>query len=177
MYTAPSRWPCGLRRRLQLLDCWDCVFESRRWNPRYRLEVVCCDGSGLWDWRITGTEDCYRMFLCVRVCVLCACVREREGDFGIWIEISVPAAVSDNYIKHLFVHAQWFPAPVNNSHVACTAVGSIWCKVKQLNAQCNFITFTVQFVIHGKTFRQFYSVQYSAECRQKNGAAVIITEI
>ena len=104
----------------------------------------------------------------------------REIFYNLKKKVSVSAAFSESHIKHLLVNAQWFPLdppPGNNSHVVSTAVGSISRKVKQLNTQCNFISFTVQFVIHGKTFTQFYSVQYSAECRQKNGAAVIITEI
>ena len=104
----------------------------------------------------------------------------RKIFYNLKKKVSVSAAFSESHIKHLFLNAKWFPLnhpPVNNSHVVSTAVCSISRKVKQLNAQCNFITFTVQFVIHGKTFRQFYSVQYSAECRQKNGAAAIITYI
>ena len=33
-YSCQSPWPCGLRRRFEPLDCWDCGFESR-WGHGY----------------------------------------------------------------------------------------------------------------------------------------------
>ena len=87
MYTAPSQWLCGLRCRLQLFDCRDCVLECSWWYLCYCLKLVlCCADTALCDGRIAGLEDLYRM--CVCVCVLgwmcvcaCVCVIEDEGDF------------------------------------------------------------------------------------------------
>jgi hypothetical protein len=64
--TDPSQWPCVLKRKLQLLDCWDCSFESRWWQPFYCLAIaVCCVVSVLWEGEIGGSVEYYSVCVCV----------------------------------------------------------------------------------------------------------------
>jgi hypothetical protein len=66
-------WPCGLRRKFELISGIAGSNPSESMDVRLLFFVVCCVGSDLCDDIITRSEESYRVCVCARararVCV------------------------------------------------------------------------------------------------------------